>query len=518
MAWYRQYRPKTIAELDIVQVRESLQAMMRAGKIPQSLIFAGPKGTGKTSASRILAVLLNDPKNEALVDQLYFGKQSKSKKPLFFQEPDPNSELAQKVYQGQSYLVHELDAASNRGIDDIRLLKERIALPPQGAKMAVYILDEVHMLTPEAFNALLKILEEPPPHVVFILATTELHKLPATIISRCTLLNFHKATEEEIVASLERILQAEKIDYQEEDLKKIAHRADGSFRDAVKNLELACQSGKLAIDAISAYLGQDNITYIKELLTLLLNKDAKAIAERFEELRAKNYQEQDFYKDLLEFLHGDLLINLGIRPGEAFTESKIDQFLLKEFSKNNLQQDLPINFLALELIFLGIIDRSNEQGKKTNNTNQHPNNLLSSEEKTGKNSKKKIELAEKSLNNYYTEPKSQQESTNIGNSPLSKISAKELWQKLLDFVAKENFSLFALLRACKLEEIIDGTARILVFYDFHKEQLEQQKYQTLLDESFQNLLGEKLKFDFILSKAPVTEDSDLLETVKDVLI
>ena len=89
MAWYRQYRPETIAELAIVQVRESLQAMMRAGKIPQSLIFAGPKGTGKTSASRILAVLLNDPKNEALVDQLYFGKQSKSKKPLFFKNPIP---------------------------------------------------------------------------------------------------------------------------------------------------------------------------------------------------------------------------------------------------------------------------------------------------------------------------------------------------------------------------------------------------------------------------------------------
>lgn len=525
MAWYRQYRPKTIAELDIVQVRESLQAMMRAGKIPQSLIFAGPKGTGKTSASRILALLLNDAKNEELVDQLYFGKQSKKKQALIFQEPDPDSDLAQKVYQGQSYLVHELDAASNRGIDDIRLLKERIALPPQGAKMAVYILDEVHMLTTEAFNALLKILEEPPPHVVFILATTELHKLPATIISRCTLLNFHKASEEEIVTSLERVLQAEKIEYQVEDLKKIAHRADGSFRDAVKNLELACQSGKLEIDAINAYLGQDNIVYIKELLTLLLSKDAKTIALIFEELRAKNYQEQDFYKDLLEFLHNDLLINLEIKKGEAFTEAKIDQFLLKELSKNDLRLDLPINFLALELIFLAIIDRSNGQRKKSNNSDQNPNdsiqnpnNSISSEEKPAKQSKKKIELAEKSLSNSNSELTKKLEPTNGLNSSLSGISAKELWQKLLDFVGKENFSLSALLRACKLEEVINGTARILVFYDFHKEQLEQQKYQTLLDQSCQSLLGEKLKFDFVLSKAPPTEDNNLLETAKDVLI
>jgi len=337
MAWYRQYRPKIIAELDIVQVRNSLEAMMKAGKIPQSLIFAGPKGTGKTSASRILALLLNDPKNEDLVDQLYFSKNPKKKKQLIFQEPDPNTSLAEKVYRGQSYLVHELDAASNRGIDDIRLLKERIALPPQGAKMAVYILDEVHMLTTEAFNAFLKILEEPPSHVVFILATTELQKLPATIISRCTLLNFHKASEEEIVTSLERVLKTEKIKYEKEDLIKIAHRADGSFRDAVKNLELACQSGQLQMEVLNAYLGQDNLIYIKELLKCLLAKDAKAISLIFEELRSKNYQQKDFYKDLLEFLHDDLLINFGVKEGKAFTEAKIDQFLLKELSTNNFE-------------------------------------------------------------------------------------------------------------------------------------------------------------------------------------
>jgi DNA polymerase III subunit gamma/tau len=518
MAWYRQYRPKIIAELDIVQVRDSLQAMMKAGKIPQSLIFAGPKGTGKTSASRILALLLNDPKNEELVDQLYFGQDSKQKKSLTFQEPDPNSSLANKVYQGQSFLVHELDAASNRGIDDIRLLKERIALPPQGAKMAVYILDEVHMLTTEAFNAFLKILEEPPPHVVFILATTELQKLPATIISRCTLLNFHKANEEEIVASLERVLKAEKIKYQKEDLFKIAHRADGSFRDAVKNLELACQSGQLQMETLNAYLGQDNLTYIKELLSLLLAKDAKAISLIFEELRAKNYQQKDFYKDLLEFLHEDLLINLGIKEGEAFTEAKIDQFLLKELCTISLQQELPINFLALELIFLAIIDRSNEQGKKQDNTDQNNQSSSSSKKTIFNKSKKKSQFESKNINSLNGELTKDEKPRKKISSSLSAISPSELWQKLLEFVDKENFSLSALLRACRLEEVINGTARILVFYDFHKEQLEQQKYQVLLDQSCQHLLGEKLEFDFVLTKAPKVEESDLLETAKDVLI
>lgn len=522
MAWHRKYRPKIIAELDIVQVRNSLEAMMKAGKIPQSLIFAGPKGTGKTSASRILALLLNDPKNEELVDQLYFGKSSKKKKQLIFQEPESNSSLAEKVYRGQSFLVHELDAASNRGIDDIRLLKERIALPPQGAKMAVYILDEVHMLTTEAFNAFLKILEEPPPHVVFILATTELQKLPATIISRCTLLNFHKASEKEILRSLERVLKAEKIKYKKEDLIQIAHRADGSFRDAVKNLELACQSGKLQMEVLKAYLGQDNLIYIKELLSLLLAKDVKAISLIFEELRSKNYQQKDFYKDLLEFLHNDLLINLGIKEGAAFTEAKIDQFLLKELSVSNLQQELPINFLALELIFLAIIDRSKEQEKKQDNSEQNNQNSLLSKKTIFSKSKKKSQIEVKKIDTLSSEIIKDKNLVknpvkNSGSS-LSTVSPNELWQKLLEFVAKENFSLSALLRACRLEELINGTARILVFYDFHKEQLEQQKYQTLLDQSCQSLLGEKLQFDFILSKAPEAEKNDLLETAKDVLI
>lgn len=519
MAWHRQYRPKTIEELDISQVRNSIKAMMEAGKIPQSLIFAGPKGTGKTSASRILALLLNDKKNEALVDQVYFGQESKNKKIRAFQEPDSDSALAKKVYEGQSFLVNELDAASNRGIDDIRLLKERIVLPPQGAKMAVYILDEVHMLTTEAFNAFLKMLEEPPPHVVFILATTELQKLPATIISRCTVINFQKASQEEIVESLKRVLASEKIKYKEEDLFAIAKRADGSFRDAVKILELACQTGQLEMSTIAHHLGQDNLIYIKELLDLLLAKEAKKVSQIFEELRNKNFQQKDFYKDLLEFLHDDLLINLGVKKGQAFSETKIDQFLLKEFSMCNLHEELPIAFLALELIFLDIIDRSNIQNKKQGNTDRGNSQELDSTPALV-SSKKKILInpVEPDLKDNIEQQSTQQQSTQNGINSLSSVLPIEWWQKLLNLVAKENFSLSALLKACRLEEVIDNTAKILVFYDFHKEQLEQQKYQNLLDQSCQQLLGEKIQFNFVLSKARETNETDLLETAKDVLI
>ena len=297
MAWYRQYRPKKIAELNIVTVRESLEKMMQSGKIPQTLLFAGPKGTGKTSTSRIIGALLNDPQNEDLVEELYFkGKPSKDKS---FTEPDMDRDFAKKVYQGHSFVVQELDAASNRRIDDIRQLKDRINLPPQEGKMTVYILDEVHMLTNEAFNALLKILEEPPAHVVFILATTELHKIPDTIKSRCTMVRFQKANEEELVAALQRILDAEKIKYKKDDLALIAKRADGSFRDAVKILEQACQSGNFDLTVIESILASKNEEQILALLEAVMTKEEVKVINIFEELRAANTNQKDFYKDTI---------------------------------------------------------------------------------------------------------------------------------------------------------------------------------------------------------------------------
>jgi len=500
MAWYRQYRPKTIAQLNINSVRENLQAMMQAGKFPQSLLFAGPKGTGKTSASRIIALMLNDSANEGLVDQLYFFKKA-GKKKLSFQDPDENSTLAAKVYAGQSFLVNELDAASNRGIDDIRQLKERIALPPQGAKMAVYILDEVHMLTTEAFNALLKVLEEPPAHAVFILATTELQKLPATIVSRCTLINFCKAQNSEIISALERILKAEKIKYEADDLLAIAQRADGSFRDAVKILELACQSGKLDLDILNSLLGADNQEKIKELLTAVLAKNPSNVSQIFIDLRAQSIQEKDFFQDLFKFLHQDLLINLGLKEGQAFSQQKINQFFLKQLLAANLYQESAIEFLSLELALLGIIDQAKNKAAKSGGGNSA-----------------KVEPVIKDVKKKSIESEAVKfESKPAKLKPEISAAAELSWQKLLQLVDRENFSLSALLKSCQLEGVVGGTAKVLVFYDFHKEQLEQAKYQTALGDYCQQLFAKNIKFNFVLAE-PQKKSNELLEQAKDVLL
>ena len=232
MAWNRKYRPSSISGLHLVEVRNQLETLILQGSIPQALLFAGPKGTGKTSAARILGALLNDPENLEPVKSIFFSKK-KTKKGSSLQDIKTITPLAEKILSGDSYVVQEMDAASNRGIDDIRALKERIMLPPQEGVITVYILDEAHMLTTEAFNALLKLLEEPPEHVLFVLATTALHKIPATISSRCHVVQFRQATNEEILTALKSILEKEKIAYDTEALGEIAHQSDGSFRDAI---------------------------------------------------------------------------------------------------------------------------------------------------------------------------------------------------------------------------------------------------------------------------------------------
>lgn len=507
MAWYRIYRPKKIQDLDIGSVRESLQRMMAAGKIPQSLLFAGPKGTGKTSASRILGAMLNDPANAALVDYLFFKKAAP--KNMVFSEPDEKSDFAKRVYEGHSFVVQELDAASNRRIDDIRLLKERINLPPSDGKMTVYILDEVHMLTNEAFNALLKILEEPPAHVVFILATTELHKLPATIVSRCSVINFRRASNAELKQALKRVLVAEKVKFAEDDLEKIVLRADGSFRDGVKILEMACKNGQLDLDSIKDLLASNNETYIKNLLDLVVQKDEHALIKVFEELRDNNYNQKDFYKDLFEFLHQDLLVNLSVREGVASYSIKIDQFFLKEILSIDLNQETPIPFLVLELKFLEIIERS----KKTVST---PPKESAKVKEDSSDSKKKILKSETPVLNLDSKLDSKLESS---------LDTRDLWQNLIKTFGTDNFSLITLLKSCKLDSLSEGIAKVFVYYSFHKEQLEQNKNRELLSKAAKELLGADLIFDFILQKESAfatvideSQDSELMLAAKDSLL
>lgn len=517
MSWFIKYRPRQIADLDLSQVRQQLLQLMDSGTFPHSFLFAGPKGTGKTSASRIIGAMLNDQGNQKAVENIFLAKvQIKSK----LIEPDPDSDFSRRVFQGHSLVVQEMDAASNRGIDDIRQLRERVYIPPQEGSISVYILDEVHMLTNEAFNALLKILEEPPAHVVFILATTELHKVPATIVSRCNLISFYKASSTEITQRLKKILESEKISFEEDALLEIARRADGSFRDAVKLAEIASQSGNVSLAEVDKLIGGSSIVEVKKLLKLVLAKNEKDVVGLFDDLRQRNFNEDYFLQSLFEYLHHELLVNLGVIEAETQLEQKVAQYLLNQLNAANLQQNSPIAFLPVELLLLSIIQRAkgnsssssgdSENSSKKNDKFDSP--VKNTQSQPSKQKMVKDTLTDALLKKMEASPividtKESKDEVVLGDSFTSNSLSNHLcenWHDFLKLVENRNSTLAALLRSGQPQAGPNGVATIKVYYRFHQEQLEQPKLKKIIEECGQMIVGDKIAFKFMLS-APPTE-------------
>ncbi len=514
MSWNRTYRPTQIADLHLDFVRTQIQRMMTAGRIPQALLFAGPKGTGKTSTSRIIGAIVNDPKNKKQVESVYFKNVGKDTKAgLKLEEPDSENEFNQKIFAGTSFVVQEMDAASNRGIDDIRQLKSRAYLPPQEGKMSVFILDEAHMLTTEAFNALLKLLEEPPSHVIFILATTELHKIPDTIISRCQLVEFKKATTQEITNRLKTILLSEKIPFEDDALELIARNADGSFRDAVKLLELTSQSGKVTKNEVSVYSSVNTSAEVEQLLKHLLNKDEQSVVQLFESLREKNVDQQHFHRSVLESLHTSLLQNLKIKPGESILNQTVAQFLLQELSNSDLSSASPISHLKLELKILELIDRSKNKSGATIKKNPEHNTSRVVDSGIAKTN---------TVTTYEAEFQAQVNREDTFSDTIGIINTtqytgdasllKDRWNEFIETVAIDNSTLASLLRSAKLISTTDHSAIIGVYYSFHQEQLSQKKATAIIQTCIKQLFGNYIEMEFMVIKTP--DKAELVEPQK----
>ena len=298
-ALYLRYRPQTFE--DVVgqkHVAETLRNALRQDRIGHAYLFTGPRGTGKTSTARILAKAVN-----CLADDVD-------------QRPDNTCPICTAINQGRMMDLIEIDAASNTSVDDVRSLIEKVAFAPSEARYKVYVIDEVHMLSTSAFNALLKTLEEPPAHVIFILATTEPHKIPATILSRCQRFDFHRISTQQISQHLGEIAEREGLSVTPEALGIIARSATGSMRDAISLLDQVAAYGHTEIDdeLVRDVLGMVSGLAISDFVDALAAGDPAEVLTKLHELIDKGVELSQFVNQLIDQLRTLLLLNVGKDP------------------------------------------------------------------------------------------------------------------------------------------------------------------------------------------------------------
>jgi len=305
--FYRKWRPQTLAEVvGQEQITQTLSNALSSGRISHAYLFCGPRGTGKTSTGRILAKAVNCLTN---------GKG----------EPCNTCPICQAITECRALDVIEIDAASNTGVDNIRDLRERANYAPNQARYKVYIIDEVHMLSTSAFNALLKTLEEPPPHVIFILATTEVHKVLPTILSRCQRFDFRRLSQADVVSKLTRICRHEGIKIKPKALQLIAKSATGSLRDAENLLEqLTTYYGpEVEPHQVQAILGITGDWRTKELIKHIINNDISAGMTTINNVNSDGLDLKQFNRELVEYLRGLLLIKTGSEEAVDLTAEDI---------------------------------------------------------------------------------------------------------------------------------------------------------------------------------------------------
>lgn len=320
----RKWRPRGFE--DVVgqdHVVRTLKNAILQERIAHAFVFSGPRGVGKTSVARILAKALNCEKGAS---------------------PTPCHECAncREITAGTSMDVHEIDGASNRGIDEIRELRENVRFSPASSRYKIYIIDEVHMLTREAFNALLKTLEEPPPHVIFIFATTETHKIPATILSRCQCFDFRRIPLKQIRDSLGRIAAAEGVTVSEAGLTWIAGAGDGSLRDAQSVLDQIISYAGFVVgdEQIEEVLGLGDRRFLFLLSGAVLERDAGRCLQIIGDAYYAGLDMKHFYQALLGHFRNLLLTKISGQDRALFELSDDDMARLAEQTKNVARETL----------------------------------------------------------------------------------------------------------------------------------------------------------------------------------
>lgn len=451
-ALYRKYRSKSLSQ---IKGQEHIVATLRnaisQGKVSHAYLFTGPRGVGKTSVARILAHEVN---------QLPYDEQT------------------------THIDIIEIDAASNRRIDEIRDLRDKIHISPASARYKVYIIDEVHMLTKEAFNALLKTLEEPPAHVIFILATTEAHKLPETIISRTQRFTFKPIDQATAVAHLRSIAKKEHLTISDEALALIAEQGDGSFRDSISLLDqLRSLNSNISADDVRQLLGMASVQAIQSLAKAIEQNNPATVIQTLQELYHQGYEPAQLAKQLAQYYRRQLLQGSG--------QAKVYTALLAALIDVPASRD---SAAKLEIVAIDACLASTATPKPKAAAVQTVATVTQAD----------------------SPPAATQTSV-----PTDDFATA--WQRSLEIIKSQNTTLYGVLRMAKATQTDKKTVRLAFAFPFHQKKLRETSNQKLVAQILSQQLNKKISLECVLDKNLAIEkpqadtaNQDTLSTISNI--
>ncbi len=462
--FHLKHRPVKVSELDLPEVSKALSLILSSKDGQQSFLFAGPRGSGKTSAARILARAVNCLKPVGI-------------------EPCGKCANCKEILRGSSIDVIEIDGASSRGIDDVRVIKERSYLLPSKLAMKVFVIDEVHMLTKEAFNALLKLLEEPPAHTLFILCTTDPQKIPATVLSRLMRVDFRRGNQVDLLRCLDRVAKKEKIKIPIEAKKLIVKKSDGSFRDIHKTFnQIFLEFGnKISlvnvktyfVDRVGAYGGMD-------LEADLVKGLAKEILVKLEALAGKGVDFSALRCEYVAYFQKRLLTYFGIGEKKAGLEVEgLKKLLLLLMEAGRQEKEVEIEQLPLELAVINFLAWVGNSAKQ---------NVDEKEKKEG-GEVIKVVVEEK-----------KERKGGVGTEEVTLKTVEEKWVDILAAVKPFNHSVEAFMRSARPKAVKEGVVVLEVFYPFHKQKLEEDKNRRTVEQGLVKVFDCQLLVDYVLSQ------------------
>lgn len=509
------YRPQIFEEIfDQEHIKRTLVNAIEANRLAHAYLFTGPRGVGKTTTARILAKSLNCEQGPTA-------------------HPCNQCSACTEIRTTRSLDVLEIDGASNRGIDQIRELRENIRYRPTSGRYRIYIIDEVHMLTPEAFNALLKTLEEPPAHVIFIFATTEPHKVPATILSRCQRFDFKRIPPSVIVERLNMIIQKEGLKVDKDAVRLIADIADGGLRDAESVLEqiTTFKEGKVTEADVTELLGIVPHERFAGFLEAVRKGDESALLSFMEEVFTQGYDVAEFYFGLVGFMRALLFASLGmssersafpedvLAQAEHYTPKEIARMLERllkseEAFKRSQQKQVFVETLALALM----------EPESRGNPEPAPDKAAASKKpkpgKTAASTANKVEITHENPAPENPEQSLPGNSNQCEEEPSGdqSRSALELWGRFLEDITREHsFVTLALEGSIPVEErantlyvaIRTEKASQMGFLEHEREGIEKK---------FSALAGKKVRLAFQLSESKEPDSTpEKKNAVDDVL-